>query len=171
MADKSIYQSPFSWRYGSEEMRGIWSLPQTRLLWRKLWVALAETEADYGLVTKDQVAELKEFQDQLNLNRSHEIEGKIQHDLMAELKAFAEQCPKAGGVLHLGATSMDIKDNAQVLQIQAALDLIESKLGTLLEILSKQITRWSEVGVMGFTHLQPAEPTTLNKVAPLVVPY
>jgi adenylosuccinate lyase len=143
-------------------MRGIWSLQQTRLLWRKLWVILAETQADYGLVSKDQVEELKEFQDQLNLDRSREIEGMIQHDLMAELKTYAQQCPKAGGVLHLGATSMDIKDNAQVMQVQSALDLIKTKLRALLETLSNQIDRWSEVGVMGFTHLQPAEPTTLG---------
>ena len=162
MTDKSIYESPFTWRYGSEEMRGIWSLQQTRLLWRKLWVDLAETQVDYGLVSKDQIAELKEYQNQLNLKKSWVIEGKIQHDLMAELKVYAEQCPNAGGVLHLGATSMDIKDNARIIQVKDALDLISSKLSALLDILSNQIVRWSEVGVMGFTHLQPAEPTTLG---------
>jgi adenylosuccinate lyase len=143
-------------------MRQIWSVHETRLLWRKLWVALAEIQVDYGLVSKDQVAELKEFQDQVNLKKSWEIEGEIKHDLMAELRVFAEQCANSGGVLHLGATSMDIKDNAQALQVKASLELVESKLATLLKNLAKQIDRWSEIPVMGYTHLQPAEPTTLG---------
>jgi len=112
--DNSTYQSPFSWRYGSDEMRKIWSVHNTRLLWRKIWVALAEVQVDYGLVSSDQAASLKTKADEINLSRSLEMESQLQHDLMAELKVFAGQCPDAGGILHLGATSMDIKDNAGV---------------------------------------------------------
>jgi adenylosuccinate lyase len=162
MTDKTIYASPFSWRYGSPEMREIWGIRSTRLLWRKIWVALAQVQVDYGLVSKGQVAELKTFQNQLDLDRSEKIENRIQHDLMAELKVFAEQCPLAGGILHLGATSMDIKDNTLVLQQKSALSLLLEKSSKLLKKLAQMIEKEADLPLIAFTHLQPAEPSTLG---------
>ncbi len=162
MSDNNIYQSPFSWRYGSAEMRSVWSLERTRLLWRKIWAALAEVQVSYGLVTPQQAELLAARVGDLNLSRSFELEKDLKHDLMAELKAFAEACPEAGGILHLGATSMDIKDNALVLQQVESLDLILSRLEDLLKSLAGQIQEWADLPVLGYTHLQPAEPTTLG---------
>ncbi|MEJ2448265.1 MAG: adenylosuccinate lyase, partial [Anaerolineales bacterium] len=97
-------------------MRQIWSLEHTRILWRRIWVVLAEAQVPYGLLTEDQVTQLRDNQDHLDLKRSLELESQLKHDLMAELQVFAAQCPLAGGALHLGATSMDVKDNCLVLQ-------------------------------------------------------
>ncbi len=160
--DNSIYQSPFSWRYGSAAMREIWSVKSTRLLWRKIWVALADVQTGYGLVTDQQVAEIKKQADRVDLERSYKLETQVQHDLMAELKVFAEQCSDAGGVLHLGATSMDIKDNALVMQQQSALALLLEQIRELLVLFADHILNWADTSLMGFTHLQPAEPTTLG---------
>lgn len=162
MTDVNNYASPFSWRYGSSEMRQIWSLNQTRLLWRKLWVVLADVQKEYGLVSAEQVEELRDQQHNIDLDRSQEIEKQIQHDLMAELKVFAEQCPEAGGILHLGATSMDIKDNALVLQQKGALNLLTEKIKQLLITLAGIIEDGAELPLIAFTHLQPAEPSTLG---------
>ncbi len=162
MTDVNNYASPFSWRYGSSEMREIWNRRQTNLLWRKLWVHLAEIQEEYGLVSKKQVAELKKFAEKLDLDSTKEIEREIQHDLMAELTVFARQCPEAGGILHLGATSMDIKDNALVLQQKAALNLLAEKIKQLLILLAGIIEDGAELPLIAYTHLQPAEPSTLG---------
>ena len=160
--DKSSYQSPFSWRYGSDEMRKIWSVHNTRLLWRKIWVSLAEVQVEYGLVSSEQAASLRTTADEVDLSLSMEMESQLQHDLMAELKVFAGQCPDAGGILHLGATSMDVKDNAGVLQQKSALKLILQRSNEILTVLSRLILEWADTPIIGFTHLQPAEPTTLG---------
>jgi len=162
MSAKSQYTSPFSWRYASPEMREIWSVTRTRLLWRELWVGLAEVQMSSGLVSPEQVTELKGKQNQLDLHRSLELEKEIQHDLMAELKTFAEQCPAAGGVLHLGATSMDIKDNTLILQQKAALVLTLEKISRLLTSFADEIKKNADIPLIAFTHLQPAEPSTLG---------
>ena len=156
------YQSPFSWRYGSEEMRDLWSVEKTRLLWRKIWVALAEVQVFYGLVTAEQAASLADRALDLDLERSFELEKTLKHDLMAELQAFAEICPEAAGILHLGATSMDVKDNALVLQQKEALDLILLRLKQLLTKIAELVEKWADFPLLGYTHLQPAEPTTLG---------
>lgn len=162
MPDFTSYLSPFSWRYGSSAMRQIWSEVNKRRLWRKIWVSLAQVQADYGLVRPDQVAELLAMVNEVNIDRSLEIESEIQHDLMAELKAFAEQCPLGGGSLHLGATSMDIEDNADALRLRQSLDLLLEKLAQLLRVWAGLIERWADTPVIAFTHLQPAEPSTLG---------
>ena len=162
MVDHTTYQSPFTWRYGSQEMRDLWSVERTRLLWRKIWVALAGAQVSYGLVTKDQAACLAKKASNLNLERSFELENELKHDLMAELTAFAEECPDGSGSLHLGATSMDIKDNALVLQQKAALDLVLTQLKQVLVIIAELIQKWADFPLMGYTHLQAAEPTTLG---------
>ncbi len=162
MNDYENYLSPFTWRYGSDAMRRIWSEAHKRRLWRKIWVALATAQAEFGLVDAAQVADLKTHVDQIDVPRSLEIESQIQHDLMAEVKAFAEQCPQGGGIIHLGATSVDVKDNATALQLQAALDLILEVCRSLLLVLPPMMLRYAQTPAMAFTHLQPAEPTTLG---------
>lgn len=157
-----IYQSPYTWRYGSPEMRQIWSEAHKRRVWRRIWVALAEVQAEFGLLNEAQVASLRQAEDQIDLPRALEIEAEIQHDLMAELRTFAEQAPLGGSRLHLGATSMDIEDNADVLRLGQALDLLLEKLRRLLLTFVEQTETWAELPVMAFTHLQPAEPTTLG---------
>jgi len=156
------YQSPFSTRYGSTAMRGIWSEDQRRRLWRRVWLALAEAQAEAGLVTPAQVQDLQAHADTLNTERALAIETEIGHDLMAELRAFAEQCPIGGGILHWGATTADITDNADVLRQWGALDILLAGLGELLSAFVTQIERHAGLACMGYTHLQPAEPTTLG---------
>jgi adenylosuccinate lyase len=131
-------------------------------LWRRVWVALAEAQHEAGLVTAEQAADLKANAEHLDIERSLEIEGEIHHDLMAELRAFAEQCPTGGPVLHLGATSTDIEDNADALRLRKALELIQASLRACLGALADQIDRWAATPAIGFTHLQPAEPTTVG---------
>jgi adenylosuccinate lyase len=160
--DHRTYLSPFSWRYGSERMRAVWSELHKRRLWRRVWVALAAAQHRAGLVTAEQLEDLRRYQDEVDLSRALTIEAEIHHDLMAELRTFAEQCPIGGGVIHLGATSMDIEDNADVLRVREALDLILEALRDVLEVLAGQIETYADVVCMGFTHLQPAEPTTLG---------
>lgn len=162
MGDQKTYQSPFSWRYGSQKMREIWGEYHTRLLWREIWASLAEVQTGYKLVTDEQAAEIRSKVEDIDLDLSSKVEGNIQHDLMAELEVFAKQCPTAGGTLHLGATSMDIKDNAVIIQLKVALNLILEELLQLLVVLAGLIDRWADLPVIGFTHLQPAEPTTLG---------
>ena len=156
------YLSPFTWRYGSEDMRRIWSETHKRQVWRRLWVALAEAQQQVGLVTPEQVNDLRAHADMIDIDRSATIEAEIHHDLMAEVKTFAEQCPLGGGIIHLGATSMDIEDNADALRLRESLDIILSKLTGLLAELAVQIERWANTPIIGFTHLQPAEPSTLG---------
>jgi adenylosuccinate lyase len=162
MVERADYVSPFSWRYGSAEMRALWSEVEKRRRWRRVWVALAEAQAAAGLVTVEQVDELKAHADEIDVGRAEAIEGEIRHDLMAELRAFAEQCTVAGGVLHLGATSADIQDNAEVTRQRDALDIVLGQLDGLLRAFAGQIERWADRACMGWTHLQPAEPTTIG---------
>lgn len=143
-------------------MREIWSERTKRSLWREIWVALATVQSHYGMVTHAQVEDLVAHQEEVDLERSLAIEAEIHHDLMAEVHAYAEQCPQGSGIIHLGATSMDVKDNATVLQIRRALDLVIPTLKTLLSAFADQIQTWAETPCMGFTHLQPAEPTTVG---------
>lgn len=156
------YLSPFTWRYGSAEMRQIWSEAYKRRLWRQIWVALAQGQQTAGLVTQAQVDDLAAHATNLNMERALVIEAEIHHDLMAEVKTYAEQCPLGGGIIHLGATSMDIEDNADALRLRQSLDLILDKLTALLAEMSAQIDRWANTPAIAFTHLQPAEPTTLG---------
>lgn len=154
--------SPFTWRYGSDAMRRIWSLAEQRRLWRRIWVALAEAQQAAGLVRVEQVEDLRAHQDEIDLDRALAIEAEIHHDLMAEVRTFAEQCPVGGGIIHLGATSMDIEDNADALRLRAALDLTLAQTRDLLTILADLIEREADHVCMAFTHLQPAEPTTVG---------
>ena len=160
--DYETYLSPYTWRYGSQAMRQVWSEVYKRKLWRKLWVTLAEVQCDFGLVSSDQVADLRVHMGMIDVTRALEIEREIHHDLMAELKVFAEQSLLGGGILHLGATSTDIEDNADVLRQRESLDLLLGGLRDVLTLLLQHIDTWAELPLIAFTHLQPAEPTTLG---------
>jgi adenylosuccinate lyase len=162
MFDHQVYISPLTWRYGSDRMRQLWSEQHKRSLWRRIWVALAESQAEFGLVSPEQVSDLRAHASAVDVERAHEIEDEIGHDLMAEVKAFAEQCPVGGGIIHLGATSMDIEDNADALRLRESFDLLLGQLRTLLADLAEQIDARADQACMAYTHLQPAEPTTVG---------
>ncbi len=156
------YVSPFSWRYGSRPMRHIWSEENRRILMRQVWVALASAQKRAGLVAADQLADLKRHVEDLDIDRSLEIEGEIHHDVMAELRTYAEQCTSGGAILHLGATSADITDNVDVLRMREASTLLIQKLSGLLAAFVDLIEESAGEPILAYTHLQPAEPTTLG---------
>ena len=156
------YISPFTWRYGSAEMRVLWSEAGKRRLWRRVWVALAAAQAEFGLVTPEQVEDLRAHQDDVNWERAQEIEAEVRHDLMAEVRTYAEQCRVGGPIIHLGATSMDVEDNADALRLRQALLLVRKRLEAVLTALAERIEAEADTVLMAYTHLQPAEPTTLG---------
>jgi len=162
MNEYKKYLSPYTWRYSSLEMKSLWSEVQTRKIWRRIWVALAEVQLEFGITTQEQVQDLCAHLEDIDVTKALEIESLIQHDLMAEIKTYAEQCPVGGGIIHLGATSVDVKDNATVLQMREALALILKGLRLILVNLSEKIIETAETRIISFTHLQPAEPTTLG---------
>lgn len=152
--------SPLSWRYGSRRMRAVWSEVRKRKLLRRFWVALATAQAECGVVTWAQARDLEARQDDVDLDRAAEIEAEVRHDLVAEIRTFAEQCPVGGGIIHLGATSNDALDNVDALRMQESLGIVEQRLEDLLATVEERIEQWADVPVMAFTHIQPAEPTT-----------
>lgn len=160
--DYSTYLSPFTTRYGSKEMRNIWSETNKRKLWRSVWVALAKAEAKEGLVSPKELADIELHKDIIDIPRAKAIEKDIYHELMAEIKTFSEQCKIGGGKIHLGATSTDVLDNTTVIQIHQSLDLVKEQLTQLLHLFALQIETYKDLVCMGYTHLQPAEPTTLG---------
>ncbi len=162
MTDFTTYQSPFTWRYGSPAMRRIWSEHNKRLLWRRIWVALAEVQQSFGLVTPDQAADLHAHAENIDMPRALQIEAEIHHDLMAEVRTFAEQAHIGGGIIHLGATSMDIEDNADALRLRQSLNLTLDTLRALLTTLSRLTDTYANTPLIAFTHIQPAEPSTLG---------
>lgn len=162
MSDFTSYQSPFSWRYGSPAMRQAWSEQRKRLLWRKIWVALAEVQAEYGLVRPEQAADLRAHAEEIDLPRALEIEAEIHHDLMAEVRVFAEQAQRGGGIIHFGATSMDVEDNADALRLRESIDLTLDSLRELLRALNRHLMEQADTPLIAFTHIQPAEPSTLG---------
>ena len=160
--DHSSYVSPLSWRYGSEEMKEIFSEVHKRKLLRRVWIALARAEEKAGVVSKEQVEELEAHKDDIDIEKATEIESVIHHDLMAEIKTYASQCPKAGGIIHLGATSMDALDNADAVRFTEALTLTLKRLDDLVDALSEKAEAYKNVPTMAFTHIQPAEITTIG---------
>ncbi|MFN2528133.1 MAG: adenylosuccinate lyase [Candidatus Baltobacteraceae bacterium] len=160
--DYTTYASPFSWRYGRAELRTLFSERERRRLWRVVWVALARSQQKAGLVTEHELADLQAHQNEIDIDAALAIEREIHHDLMAEIRVFASQATIGGGKLHLGSTSMDIEDNVEVYRMRRALGLIGQSLCELLLAFSKRIHEYADVVCMGFTHLQPAEPTTLG---------
>jgi adenylosuccinate lyase len=162
MKDLNIYQSPFSWRYGSAEIRSIFSEENKFRTWRKLWVALAKSQHEVGLVSEDELSDLESNKDTIDVERILEIEKDTNHDVVSAIREFAEKAKIGGGKIHLGATSQDIVDNAETLRNKEALKIIEDKLVKILKLFSEKIIKFSDTPCMGYTHLQPAEPTTLG---------
>ncbi len=156
------YITPLTWRYGSDEMHHVWSEVHKRRLFRHVWVALAAAQHEAGIVTAEQLADLRAHQDDIDIQRAMEIDAEIGHDLMAEIRTYAEQCPVGGGIIHLGATSYDIIDNAEALRIRESLDLLMEELHELLATLASQIEAHADEVCMGWTHIQPAEPITVG---------
>ena len=158
------YLSPFTWRYGSEEMRRLFSETRRRATWRRVWLSLAEAEAGLGLISSGELGAIRRSSGEANVDiaKAHEVEKRIRHDLMAELRVFADQAKEGGGKLHLGATSMDIEDNADVMIFGKGLDLVMGRLVSCLDAAADRVKRHKGVVCMGWTHLQPAEPTTVG---------
>lgn len=160
--DYTTYLSPFTWRYGSEEMRQIFSEENKFKLWRKIWVALARAQSKADLISKRELNDLEKNQNNIDIERILEIEKETKHDVVAAIKEFAEKAKVGGGKIHLGATSQDIGDNAEILRDKEALHIIEKKLIGNLKLFGEKIKKYAHLTCMGYTHLQPAEPTTLG---------
>ena len=168
MEKATEFRHPLIERYASREMAYIFSDQKKFTTWRALWVALAEAERELGLpITQEQIDELKSNQNNLNLDVAKEEETKLRHDVMAHIRAYARQCPKAGGIIHLGATSAYVGDNTDVLVVREALQLLAVKLANLVHRLSNFAMERRALPTLGFTHLQPAQPTTVGKRAAL----
>jgi adenylosuccinate lyase len=161
MNEKS-YTSPFSWRYGRPELRELFSEHERRRLWRAVWIALAESQAKSGLVTPEELADLRAHGEDIDLDAALAIEREIGHDLMAEIRVFASQATVGGGKIHLGATSMDIEDTVETFRLRLGLRLLLASIDALLAEFVLQIERYADLVCMGYTHLQPAEPTTVG---------
>jgi adenylosuccinate lyase len=161
MNDKA-YASPFSWRYGRPELRALFSERERRTLWRAVWVALAESQVRSGLVTQAEVDDLRAHAHDIDLDAALAIEREIGHDLMAEIRVYASQATIGGGKIHLGATSMDIEDTVEIFRLRRGLRLLLASLDALLAAFTVQIERYADVACIGYTHLQPAEPTTVG---------
>jgi adenylosuccinate lyase len=160
--DYESYASPFSWRYGRTALRSLFSERMRRRLWRAVWVALAEAQSAQGLVEEHEVADLRAHADEIDVDAAMDIEREIHHDLMAEIRVFAAQAKRGGGKLHLGATSMDVEDTVETYRLRLALSSIGTNLYELLAAFAAQIRRHADLICMAYTHLQPAEPTTLG---------
>jgi adenylosuccinate lyase len=160
--DYRTYASPFSWRYGRADLRALFSERTRRRLWRAAWVALAEAQSAEGLVTAPELDDLRAHAHRIDIDAAHAIEREIHHDLMAEIRVFASQAQLGGGKLHLGATSMDIEDTVETYRMRLGLSWVGQSLRELIEAFGGKIRRYADVVCMGFTHLQPAEPTTLG---------
>jgi adenylosuccinate lyase len=170
MTDFEHYLSPFSWRYGSDAMRRIWGEIYKRQVWRRIWFHLASVQSQYGLLTAEQVQEISQHVDRVDIQRAFEIEAEIHHDLMAELKTFAEQCPTAGGILHLALPRWILKIMQTLCVSGKRWTWILTALRELLLAFASQIERWASTPMMAYTHLQPAEPSTLGyRLASLVL--
>lgn len=163
---KNTYESPLTSRYASREMQALFSPDKKFSTWRKLWVALAESQMELGLdISQDQVDELKKNQDNINYDIAQAREKEVRHDVMSHVYAYGIQCPKAAGIIHLGATSCFVGDNTDLIIDYEALDLIKKRLVKLISILSRFADQYKDLPTLGFTHFQPAQPTTVGKRA------
>ena len=162
------YVSPLSERYASKEMQYIFSPDKKFRTWRKLWIALAETEKELGLpITQEQIDELKAHQDDINYDVAKAREKEVRHDVMSHVYAYGCQCPKAKGIIHLGATSCYVGDNTDIIVMTEALKLVHKKLVNVLNELAAFADKYKDLPTLAFTHFQPAQPTTVGKRATL----
>ncbi len=168
------YTSPLSERYASKEMQYIFSQDMKFSTWRKLWIALAETEMELGLsengkpvITQEQIDELKAHVDDINYDVAKEREKLVRHDVMSHVYAYGQQCPKAAGIIHLGATSCYVGDNTDIIVMNEALKLVHKKLVSVIAELANFAEKYKDQPTLAFTHFQPAQPTTVGKRATL----
>ena len=162
------YVSPLSERYASKEMQYIFSPDMKFRTWRRLWIALAETEKELGLpITQEQIDELKAHKDDINYDVAKERERQVRHDVMSHVYAYGVQCPKAKGIIHLGATSCYVGDNTDIIVMTEALKLVKRKLVNVIAELAKFAEKYKDLPTLAFTHFQPAQPTTVGKRATL----
>ena len=165
---KDTYESPLSARYASKEMKYIFSPDKKFRTWRKLWIALAESEKELGLpITQEQIDELKAHAEDINYEVAQEREKIVRHDVMSHVYAYGVQCPNAKGIIHLGATSCYVGDNTDIIIMTEGLKLIRNKLITVIRNLSKFADEYKALPTLAFTHFQPAQPTTVGKRATL----
>lgn len=163
-----IYQNPLNTRYASAEMSRLWSEQVKHSLWRKLWVALAEAQQELGLkISDEQLAELRAHTDDIDFEKAAAYERQVRHDVMAHVHAYRDLCPQAGGIIHLGATSCYVTDNSELIQIREGLRLIRSRLVQVIDRLAAFAEAYRELPCLGYTHLQPAQPSTVGKRAAL----
>ncbi len=168
MMDTDRYISPLSERYASYEMQNIFSQDRKFTTWRKLWIALAEVEKELGLdITDEQIEELKSHVDDINYEVAKEREKEVRHDVMSHVYAYGKQCPKAAGIIHLGATSCYVGDNTDIIIMADALSLVRKKILNVINDLSKFAEEYKDLPTLAFTHFQPAQPTTVGKRATL----
>ncbi len=163
-----IYSSPLAERYASREMQFVFSPDMKFRTWRRLWIALAETEKELGLnITDEQIAELKAAKDDINYKEAKEREKLVRHDVMSHVYAYGLQCPKAKGIIHLGATSCYVGDNTDVIIMREALYIVRRKLVNVMSELADFAMKYKDLPTLAFTHFQPAQPTTVGKRATL----
>ena len=168
MMSTDRYVSPLSERYASKEMQYIFSPDMKFRTWRKLWIALAETEKELGLnITQEQIDELKAHADDINYEVAKERERQVRHDVMSHVYAYGVQCPKAKGIIHLGATSCYVGDNTDIIVMTEALKLVRKKLVNVIAELASFADKYKAQPTLAFTHFQPAQPTTVGKRATL----
>lgn len=172
MQNMDKYQSPLSERYASKEMQYIFSPDMKFRTWRKLWIALAETEKELGLsqngepvISDEQIEELKAHAEDINYDVAKAREKQVRHDVMSHVYAYGQQCPKAAGIIHLGATSCYVGDNTDIIVMTEALRLVKKKLVNVIKALSDFADEYKELPTLAFTHFQPAQPTTVGKRA------
>ncbi|MDY2841534.1 MAG: lyase family protein, partial [Candidatus Borkfalkiaceae bacterium] len=164
--ETNIYINPLITRYASREMAENFSDDKKYRLWRKLWIALAESEKELGLnITDEQIDDLKKYADDINYDVANEYEKEVRHDVMAHVKAYGFQAKKAAGIIHLGATSCFVTDNAEIIVIDDALSIVLSKLVNVINNLKNFALKYKDLPTLGFTHLQPAQLTTVGKRA------
>ena len=162
------YVSPLSERYASKEMQYVFSPDKKFKTWRRLWIALAETEKELGLsITQEQIDELKAHAEDINYEVAKEREKVVRHDVMSHVYAYGQQCPKAKGIIHLGATSCYVGDNTDIIVMSEALEIVRKKLINVIAELAKFADNYKNQPTLAFTHFQPAQPTTVGKRATL----
>ena len=169
MNEYDQYISPFSERYASKEMQYLFSYNKKFSTWRKLWIALAESEKELGLtsITDEMISEMKEHIFDIDYEVCEEYEKKFRHDVMAHIHAYGDQCPTAKGIIHLGATSCYVGDNTDIVIMKEALELVKKKLVNVIDILSRFATKYKDLPCLGYTHFQAAQPVTVGKRATL----
>ena len=165
---RDTYESPLSSRYADKEMKYLFSPDMKFKTWRRLWIALAESEMELGLpVTQEQVDELKAHADDINYEVAEARERVVRHDVMSHVYAYGQQCPKAAGIIHLGATSCYVGDNTDIIIMTEAMKVVRKKLVNVIRVLSKFAEEYKDLPTLAFTHFQPAQPTTVGKRATL----